>query len=169
MTSEPSGAVDGTPRHLPLPQPTPAILPLFAASVPPHQSLPCLAKPSLGHKIKKKRGKKTIAGTRDGAAACMRAGRRKGCTDTRSSVCVCVCVLCVRTHIPNALGPSRRHVSRPLPAPHLPLIPDSFLRGLLSLTETNVDTWHRGTCSQLTRCLIKVIYWFIYGRLEAAV
>lgn len=35
--------------------------------------------------------------------------------------------------------------------------------------ETNVDTSHPGTCSQLTHCLIKVIYWFIYERLEVAV
>lgn len=39
----------------------------------------------------------------------------------------------------------------------------------LSLMETNVDTSYRGTRSQLTRCLIKVIYWFIYERLRAAV
>jgi len=35
--------------------------------------------------------------------------------------------------------------------------------------ETNVDTSHPRTCSQLTHCLIKVIYWFIYERLEVAV
>lgn len=35
--------------------------------------------------------------------------------------------------------------------------------------ETNVDTSHPRTCSQLTYCLIKVIYWFIYERLKVAV
>lgn len=35
--------------------------------------------------------------------------------------------------------------------------------------ETNVDTSHPRTCSQLTHCLIKVIYWFIYKRLKVAV
>lgn len=35
--------------------------------------------------------------------------------------------------------------------------------------ETSVDTSHPGTCSQLTHCLIKVIYWFIYERLKVAV
>lgn len=35
--------------------------------------------------------------------------------------------------------------------------------------ETNVDTSHPRTCSQLTHCLIKVIYWFIYERLKVAV
>lgn len=35
--------------------------------------------------------------------------------------------------------------------------------------ETNVDTLHPRTCSQLTHCLIKVIYWFIYERLKVAV
>ncbi len=35
--------------------------------------------------------------------------------------------------------------------------------------ETNVDTLHPRTCSQLTHCLIKVIYWFIYERLKEAV
>lgn len=167
MTSEPSGAVDGTPRPLPLPLLTPALLPLFAPSVPPHQSLPSLAKPSLGHKIKKKRGKKNNRRLRE--TELLLACEQGGAKVAPIHAPLYVCVLCVRTQIPNALGPSRRHVSWPLPAPHLPLIPDSFLRGLLSLTETNVDTWHRGTCSQLTRCLIKVIYWFIYGRLEAAV
>lgn len=38
-----------------------------------------------------------------------------------------------------------------------------------SLMETNVDTLHPRTCSQLTHCLIKVIYWFIYERLKVAV
>lgn len=42
-------------------------------------------------------------------------------------------------------------------------------RRRLSLMETNVDTSHPKTCSQLTRCLIKVIYGFIYERLKAAV
>lgn len=35
--------------------------------------------------------------------------------------------------------------------------------------ETNVGTSHPRTCSQLTHCLIKVIYWFIYERLKVAV
>lgn len=35
--------------------------------------------------------------------------------------------------------------------------------------ETNVDTSHPRTCSQLTHCLIKVIYGFIYERLTVAV
>lgn len=35
--------------------------------------------------------------------------------------------------------------------------------------ETNVDTSHPRTCSQLTHCLIKVIYWFIHERLKVAV
>lgn len=38
-----------------------------------------------------------------------------------------------------------------------------------SLMETNVDTSHPRTCSQLTHCLIKVIYRFIYERLKVAV
>lgn len=41
--------------------------------------------------------------------------------------------------------------------------------GRLSLMETNVDTSHPRTCSQLTHCLIKVIYWFIYERLKVAI
>lgn len=36
----------------------------------------------------------------------------------------------------------------------------------LSLMETNVDTSHPRNCSQLTRCLIKAIYWFIHGRMK---
>lgn len=35
--------------------------------------------------------------------------------------------------------------------------------------ETNVDTSHSNTCSQLTHCLIKVINWFIYERFKVAV
>lgn len=35
--------------------------------------------------------------------------------------------------------------------------------------ETNVDTLHPRTSSQLTHCLIKVIYWFIYERFKVAV
>lgn len=38
--------------------------------------------------------------------------------------------------------------------------------GRLSLMENNVDTSHPRNCSQLTCCLIKVIYWFIYGRMK---
>lgn len=36
----------------------------------------------------------------------------------------------------------------------------------LSLMETNVDTSHPRNCSQLTCCLIKAIFWFIYRRLK---
>lgn len=36
----------------------------------------------------------------------------------------------------------------------------------LSLMETNVDTSHPRNCSQLTCCLIKAIFWFIYGRVK---
>lgn len=32
--------------------------------------------------------------------------------------------------------------------------------------ETNVDTSQPRNCSQLTHCLIKIIYWFIYGRMK---
>jgi len=35
--------------------------------------------------------------------------------------------------------------------------------------ETNVDTYTPGTCTQLTHCLIKVIYWLIYEGLIVTV
>lgn len=91
----------------------------------------------------------------------MRAVRHKGCTDAHSPY-TCECI--VRAHA-DSKSPSARLAVTTRQPPH----PPPHTQGLLSLTETNVDTWHRGTCSQLTRCLIKVIYWFIYGRLEAAV
>lgn len=92
----------------------------------------------------------------------MQAGVHKSCTHTHTNTRFYICVhngthrcTCPRSFSISRLGLRRSEWCCACRS--------------LSLMETTVDTSHPGTCSQLTHCLIKVIYWFIYERLEVAV
>lgn len=127
---------------------------LFALSVLPHQaqSLPRIEKSSLGHKCTKA----TFFFPR------MQAGVHRGCMRTHTNARFYICV---------HNGTHRCTRPRSFSISHPGLRRSEWCRACrrLSLMETNVDTSHPGTCSQLTHCLIKVIYWFIYERLEVAI